>query len=47
MLYHRGLLLERVRNLNASKEKLVYALSHELRAPVNGMLGKSISDLYC
>lgn len=36
----RGLLLERVRTLVASKEKLVYALSHELRAPINGMLGK-------
>ena len=35
----RGLLLERVRGLVASKERLVYALSHELRAPINGMLG--------
>ncbi|KAF8057779.1 walR [Scenedesmus sp. PABB004] len=34
----RGLLLERVRSLLAAKERLVYALSHELRAPINGML---------
>jgi signal transduction histidine kinase len=36
----RGLLLERVRGLVASKERLVYALSHELRSPINGMLGE-------
>ncbi|KAF6251826.1 hypothetical protein COO60DRAFT_581296 [Scenedesmus sp. NREL 46B-D3] len=34
----RGLLLERVRGLLASKERLVYALSHELRSPITGML---------
>jgi signal transduction histidine kinase len=45
----RGLLLERVRVLVASKERLVYALSHELRAPINGMIGAqhdTISFIY-
>jgi signal transduction histidine kinase len=42
----RGLLLERVRGLVASKERLVYALSHELRSPINGMLGERHSSTH-
>jgi signal transduction histidine kinase len=41
----RGLLMERLRLLLASKERLVYALSHELTTPINGMLGERTDSL--
>jgi signal transduction histidine kinase len=31
---------QNLRDLMATKDRLVYSLSHELRAPINGIIGK-------
>lgn len=38
--------MERLRALLAAKERLAYALSHELTTPINGMLGECYAACY-